>query len=252
MSDFFEATCRGLRLLEEENKRRWAAEDGDGKWHVSDLTGCPRYALQRRKGTLPTNTKPIENLLVMEAGKDMHERIQDAHRRAGTLVRADFAASPWTVTAPDLRGHPDLLTLISPERGMELWDIKSLKEGGYRNKGHVIDRIRDEDGAQLNVYMGLTGVKRGGIVYVNRNSGEFTDIEWHYDPNLFEKSMQALRMLKRWESDGTMPDPLDADRFPCTYTTRDKIRVDCQYYSLCHPDRAVASKMREVAVAATG
>lgn len=245
--DFYEAVEKGIRLREEEGKKRWEAEDRDGRFHVSDATSCPLKVLLRRRGTESTNEEPLESILVKEAGKVFHELLQDAHRRAGTLVRADFEDEPWAVAPDDteVRGHPDLLTLLSSKRGLELWDVKSLKEGGYRDKRNgyrVIDTIKEDDGEQLNAYMGLLGVTRGGIVYVNRNNGEFNPIPWTFRRDLWEESQAKLAALRKWEASGLLPDPLDATRFPCTYRTKDGIRVDCRYYSRCHPEAQCTSR----------
>lgn len=248
--DFEAAVEKGIQLRERENRERWQAEDADGKFHVSDLTGCPRYVLQRRRKAPPTNRRPLVSTLVQEVGKQFHELLQDAHRRAGTLVRADFQDAPWTVSDGILRGHPDLLTLLSMDRGLELWDIKSLKEGGYRTKGgHVIDTVKGDDGEQLNAYMALTGVHQGGIVYVNRNSGEFTPVAWRFDEALWRDSLKKLAGLKKWDEGNGLPEPLDPAKFPCTYSTKDGVRVDCIFYSGCHPDRAVASRLEQEAAA---
>lgn len=179
-----------------------------------------------------------------EAGKGFHELLQDAHRRAGTLVRADFEADPWTVTGGLLRGHPDLLTLLGMEHGLELWDIKSVKDGGYRIV--LKDGIKDDDAEQLNAYMALTGVKQGGIVYVNRNNGEFQDLAWTFNEDLWQSSMEKLAALKKWDQGDGLPDPLDPKNFRCSYTTKDRVRVDCQFYSLCHPQLAAPSRITPV------
>lgn len=237
-----EALEKGLRMIEAEGAANWSSKDGDGKLHVSDLTAC-RLAVQLRRRNVPiTNIKPVEDILVKEAGKGFHELLQLALKKAGVLIRADFKEDPFTIEDGSVRGHPDVLCLLDAGRGLEVWDIKS-KKTRYFGKNKVI-APSEEEMTQIHAYMGPLGIKQGGFIFVNRDNGRYYPVRIDWQESIYEEGKQLANRILLDDKSEKLPERLEPDNWRCRYQTADGIEVTCAWFSRCWPEYPTKTVIR--------
>ena len=234
-STVMDAIAHGMALREKKRRSAWAGEDD--RIHVSELKDCERRVIFTRIGMPITHVEDPANRLMMDVGTAYHHVIQEMLKDAGVHVRSDDADNPWIVSNDQIVGHPDCLIVLGEHA--PVLDFKSIKEAGFDR----LQLAKNDDVLQLNCYLGLLNMKKGRLVYVNRNNGKIKEFEVDYDHDLWiECWQQRAPMLKQAIEDaktiGILP-PVNIDfgakSYPCYYATRDGIETYCRFHGHCWP-----------------
>lgn len=232
-----EGLDRGFRIEQAEGIERWKHDD-DPRIHVSEVKGCSRYVVLNRFFIPDTHEKPIDEMMVMEVGKALHEKYQTYLKRSGFLVRADFEHDKWVVGDDLFVGHPDADYILVG--GSEIVDFKSIRQGGWER----LNGPKEDDVVQVTCYMGLTGRRKGRLVYVSRDSGKRKEFAFDFNPLLWAEARQdakaLLLLIEDALANGAVP-PIpphlreeQGKGFPCWYRTKDNADgFFCSKYGHC-------------------
>lgn len=105
------------------------------------------------------------------------------------------------------------------QRNQAIIEMKTMSDKSF-NSGDT----RDYHEAQLNFYMGRTGINRGYLIYMNRDNPEDTPHVYGYefDPELYKKSLENVKRarttIRRMEANGIIG-PADS------YGLVDRLRI---------------------------
>ena len=159
----------------EANKR-----ETTDKIHVTEATGCLRYAYFRRTVEL----KPEANYYTF-----MGTAIHDA------ILKFITDRTEIHVENDVLDGYADAIVEINGRKYvLELKTVKRLPQKPY--KSHV---------EQVNCYMNMLGIDKGIIVYVQRSDGRKAVFVVDRDPDLFTVTLDKARYLRKCLDEGKPP-----------------------------------------------
>lgn len=166
----------------------------------------------------PTGEGHPEWIVSADLGSWLHERVEGWLRDIGGLVKAEF-----NVKSEDgaLSGRVDALLADTVTPVVEGTDLPAAREDGYEalievaGEQFILDAktVSDKDFkagvksfkipgyvAQISVYGRLLGVRKGIILLVNRNTGEFNDLEFDIDFDYADRLLErASKVMKATE-----------------------------------------------------
>jgi len=127
--------------------------------------------------------------------------------------RTEFQFCEPMVMSDELRvrGYVDGIVRL-PARPLEVWDYKTVKSTSVR---YVKQRPYDNNVRQLNVYMGLSGIHYGRLIYVDRGSSApwdgVIDHAITYDHHMFEQTIARASDFREAAKDPERPIPACPD-----------------------------------------
>jgi CRISPR/Cas system-associated exonuclease Cas4 (RecB family) len=103
-------------------------------------------------------------------------------------------------------------------------ELKSISDSGFKYLGKG---AKEAHIMQLQLYMHITGIKQGCLLYENKNNQEMKEFFISYDAVMAEKIMKKIASANKHVNEGTLP-PKEFERtdFECVY---------CDYKDLCWP-----------------
>jgi len=211
------------------------ADDGHRPHLGASLIGhaCERY-LWLTFHWAKAKKWPGRMLRLFETGQLEEPRIVANLRRIGVQVHETAPdGKQWRVSAVGghFGGSMDAAAVGLPE-APKTWHVlefkthndKSFKE--LLTKG--VEKSKPQHWAQMQTYMGLTGMERAMYVAVCKNTDEIYTERVEFDPTEFAKIMaRAERVITAAEP------PLRCSNDPSWYVCK-----MCDFYSLCHGEEA--------------
>ncbi|MEE9446187.1 MAG: PD-(D/E)XK nuclease family protein [Cocleimonas sp.] len=215
---------------------------GLGEYRASQIPYCPKKQILRKK---PEWMDPIvldliipDKLLVNDpvalgsnqSGNAIHENVQNTVKKSietfaiEKKVKSTFFGSVNGLLEPfTIGGHIDLILLLGNK--LCIVDIKTFK----RVERYPAERYMPNEKYldQLAIYMGLTGIKKGFILYINREDFEplFYDID---RPDIrFTNMLKKCNEMLIHETNATLPETLPKEYKK--YTGRMELNWECNY-----------------------
>lgn len=125
-----------------------------------------------------------------EVGTTLHKVLQRKWKRMGVLVGAEERLYNEQL---GISGHYD--AILNMGQGNTLVDIKTVNDRRYQE---AIKHPFSEHFSQVNYYLHETGVKRGGIVYVNRDKPwETTSHYFNFNPGRFSSDINKVQKARQ-------------------------------------------------------
>ena len=235
------------------------------KFYPSSAGMCSRRIVYQMMG-FPGDDPDGRLLLIFENGNYYHNRIETVLGNTGLLIAPElsFKKEEWrisgrsdaviynflphessdniiTLTEPiyqlddsgeavrDEDGHrieTGTKTLFTgPDNDIMIVELKSISDSGFK----YLDRTggKDTHKKQLQLYMYLTGIKIGMLLYENKNTQEMKEYILPYDPVLAQEVVDQIILVNKCVDEGTFPDKeYDQLSFECRY---------CPYSNICWP-----------------
>jgi CRISPR/Cas system-associated exonuclease Cas4 (RecB family) len=121
-----------------------------------------------------------------------------------------------------ITGYKDLYE--GPDNDVMIVELKSISESGfnYLNRGP-----KDNHKRQLHLYMYLTGIRAGMLLYENKNTQELKEFIIEYDEELAKEVVEQIIMVNKHVDENKLPEKeYNRTDFECRY---------CPYKNICWP-----------------
>lgn len=138
----------------------------------------------------------------MSMGTAVHEQIQQALEAAGLLVESELEIK---IQDPPIRGYLDAIIDWQDEK--IVCEIKTTRQESFAFK-QLNGKPSANHLIQLLIYLKATGLKRGFLLYVNKNDQSFVVIPVELDETneeIIENVFAWLRETYKAYSDGILP-----------------------------------------------
>jgi CRISPR/Cas system-associated exonuclease Cas4 (RecB family) len=220
------------QTLKEENEGRRASRS----FHASSIGDCGRKMWYGLKA-FPQDPVVDHSSWKRDAaaGNAIHDQYQSMLIRAGVVLSADeaLAAAGWKredygddVILPKyamelplppnpyrIGGRIDAIVKVEGDHW--IMDIKTVKEkdftamtpGNFRFKKYM---------AQLNIYMGFSGIHNALIWLICRNDSKMREFQVFYDEDWFKATLERISRLKVMVDEFILPPP-EPDFFGCGF-----------------------------------
>lgn len=235
------------------------------KFYPSSAGMCSRRIVYQMMG-FPGEISNGRGLLILENGNYFHSRIESILGDTGLLISPElsFKKEEWRVSGRSdaiihnfLEHEPstNIITLKEaiydldekgeakrgedghriilgekvvyegPDNDVIIVELKSISDSGFK----YLDRTGGKDGhkKQLQLYMHLTGIKMGMLLYENKNTQEMKEYFVPYDPEMAQVIIDQIILVNKCVDEGTFPEKeYDQLSFECRY---------CPYSNICWP-----------------
>jgi len=127
---------------------------------------CPRYWYMAFEGANFDNSNDAISIANMDNGSDAHSRIQAAMERTGKLVETEREIN---LDSPPIRGFVD--AIIEWDGELIAGEIKTTRQETFAFRVSTM-KAPGYQLIQLLIYMKVLGLKRGFMLYENKNTHE--------------------------------------------------------------------------------
>lgn len=134
-------------------------------------------------GLNPTADDDMEEIL--ETGTTMHRWVQSILEQRNMLVTAEL---PVFDPYHDVSGHIDAI-VRDADNSKYILEIKTINEKGFRE----LSGPKQTHMGQIQFYMAATGIKRGSLLYINRDNPQFTEtFNVTFNPKIHRSNLRDL------------------------------------------------------------
>lgn len=193
--------------------------------------GCGRMLYYRYSGEAPERRTPPRIKRIFDIGSYLHDMLQ-------TYLENICRSSPFLFFEREVVVSPEdsklaaeyeiystmdgLFTISAPgsENIVFVVEIKTISADMFK----TLTSALDYNIVQLNVYMALTGIHRGVIIYINKNDGNLLDFPLAFEPKIWKAVTEKINYVRDCRDKGTIPDR--EVHFFCG---------DCKYNHICKP-----------------
>jgi hypothetical protein len=193
---------------------------------LSETGDCPRKRVLKAQGKPVTHQSSDDALRTMETGNLWEHWLAERIGAVTPILPQVVVTTPYGAS-----GHIDLLARID---GQEL--ILEIKAVSQWTKVLPDPRHVQQVQAYLHFYGRQNGISRAQLLYIHRENGAGPFIHpITYDPaegERIERELQALRVTIDAGADCQIPDGMQADQFPCSWSSRTG-GGHCAYYGYC-------------------
>jgi CRISPR/Cas system-associated exonuclease Cas4 (RecB family) len=218
-----------------------------GKFYPSSCGRCSRAIVYQMSG-YPKPEMDARSLLILSNGTSFHERMEAIMGGAGIMIAPELSISSKELNISGrsdaiIKNHLDhetnevIVTLTDPEgkvvyEGPEsevlIVELKSINQRGFdwitKKQEH-----KEEHELQLQLYMYLTGIRQGILLYENKNKQELAEFPIKYDQKKVDFVVNKIKTVNKHVEDGTLP--------PREYVKTDFECRYCEYADICWPKR---------------
>lgn len=185
---------------------------------------CPRrWVLAFRGESMWNDEVDAVGMATMKNGTASHERIQAALQKAGVLVEAEREI---TNVDPPIRGFIDAIVEIDGERAVV--EIKTTREEAFRARQTTMTAM-PQHMYQILLYLKLTGLKTGILLYENRNDLSMLAIRVDLDEEneaIIDEALDWMRQVWKAYQDDLLP--------KCAFRKDSKACKGCPFYPSCY------------------
>jgi len=185
------------------------------RFYITDAGKCPRAVFFKFKNA---PKEPIEARLmrIFEHGESIHRNIFNI------LYRLKIGCTT-EIRIPDqeiVSGRADAILCINNEN--YVLDIKSINSMLFRK----LEEPKEENIYQVQLYMHFFGIKKGLLLYVDKDQQNLKEFFLEYDESLCKGLMDKFYALKSQIETDVLPAKLEdyPRNWQCTY---------CQYKDIC-------------------
>ncbi len=175
---------------------------GIGKYYPSEIGNCLRKVWYTYK--FPQEISP-ELLKIFEAGNILHgfvvEVLKSEKNKDVKLLKTEF---PFKHNVDDFQisGRIDNLVLVNASGKEVLIEVKSTGDLGF-----VMAEPKPENVMQLQLYMHLTGIHEGVLLYIDKRNLQSQVFTVPYDEKEAEEIIERFRKLHNCLKGENLPDP---------------------------------------------
>lgn len=238
------------------NKMKRVAEGRIGKFYPSSVGRCRRSIAYQMLG-YPGKQIPGQNLLIMENGTSFHERMEKIFEEMGIMIAPELKltdgelrisgrsdALVWNFLREEDEPDGEHIELYRSVKDAEGNDVEELVYSGPSNDVLIIEfkSIKDKKydklpktkpdkkhNMQLQLYMYMTGIRRGAVYYEDKDNQEQKYYMVDYDEKVVDKVVGDIKYVIGHLDAGTLP---DRDFAPVSMDCR-----WCDFYEICYPPR---------------
>jgi len=188
-------------------------------FYVTDIAGCPRAVFFSMTGEIGEKT-PAGGIKKMRMGSKIHEHLMGDMFSSGMRVVAS------EISIPDnelIHGRADCIVCIDNE--LILLDFKSIMSFGYK----IINdkKLNEEHIAQVNLYLHFFNLKRGFLIYMNKDNQDLLEVEVLYDEKKALECLDKLKDLRLKIDNKILPEiPTNLEGWKCAYCSHRKLCKD--------------------------
>jgi len=184
------------------------------RFYISDAGRCPRMVFFKIKKAPRRELEP-QVLRTFDHGDYIHRLILNTLFSLGLVRASEINIPPQEI----IGGRAD--AIISLDNNLYVLDIKSIS-----GRTKILDNPKEEDNAQLQLYLHFFKIPRGILLYVNKDTQELNEFLMDYNPNLARNLLDGLSKLKVKVDSNIIPSRIPAypDGWHCQY---------CQFFEIC-------------------
>ena len=183
--------------------------------YISDAGKCPRQIFFKFKKA-PREKMDARILRIFEHGEYMHRNIFNILYRLRIGITTEVPIPPQEL----ISGRADAILCINSEN--YVLDIKSMNSMIFRN----LTEPKKDNVAQLQLYLHYFNIKKGLLLYIDKDKQEMKEFIVDYDENLVQRLLQGFETLKQKIESNVIPPKLAdySSNWQCQY---------CQFRDVC-------------------
>jgi len=184
-------------------------------FYITDAGKCPRAIFFKFKNA-PRAKMDARVLRIYEHGEYLHRNILNILIRLGLVVAAEINIPNKELVS----GRADAILSINNE--LYVLDIKSINSMLFRN----LTAPKEENVYQIQLYLHFFNIKKGILLYIDKDQQEIKEFSVEYDPELCQRLLQEFERLKEKIDADIVPSALDdyPQNWQCNY---------CQFREIC-------------------
>ena len=185
------------------------------RFYITDAGKCPRAVFFRFKNA-PREAIDARIMRIFEHGEHMHRNIFNILYRLRIGVTTEIPIPSQEI----ISGRADAILCINNEN--YVLDIKSMNSMIFRN----LQQPKEENVFQLQLYLHYFKIKKGILLYIDKDQQEIKEFFVDYDPELVEGILEKFNVLKGQVETNTIPARLAEypKNWQCNY---------CQFKDIC-------------------
>lgn len=214
------------KLLEEYlvGLQKSSTRDSRNKFYPSSVGRCCREIYYNMCG-YPQAPPDARVLLVFENGHGFHERMEKLFERMGILIAPELPIKDPSLNvsgrtdaiiknvypgkerlAQDkivLKGLKGEVVFEGPNSEVIIVELKSINSRGFTR---VVSKGAKEDHIwQLQLYMYMTGIRQGILLYENKDTQELHEVWVPYDKAIADRIVNKIKYVNKCVAEGTIP-----------------------------------------------
>ncbi len=184
-------------------------------FYITDAGKCPRAIFFKFKKVSKEDIDP-RVLRLFDHGDSIHHLILKPLISLGLTVWGEIKIPPQQI----ISGRAD--AVLSIENELYVLDIKSMNSMVFRG----LDKPKEENVYQVQLYLHFFNIKKGILLYVNKDTQELKEFIFEYDPVVAKTLLANFYSLKEKIDSDIVPKRLDSwpDDWQCRY---------CQFKEIC-------------------
>ena len=184
------------------------------RFYISDAGRCARMVFFKIKKA-PRRELEARVLRTFDHGDYIHRLILNTLFSLGLVRASEINIPPQEIIA----GRAD--AIISLDNRLFVLDIKSIS-----GRTKILDKPKEEDNAQLQLYLHFFKIPKGILLYVNKDTQELNEFLVEYNPHLSQNLLSELSKLKIKVDSNVIPTriPDYPEGWHCQY---------CQFFYIC-------------------
>jgi len=185
------------------------------RFYITDAGKCGRAVFFKFKNA-PREKLDPRILRLYEKGEYLHRNIISILIRMGILVASEVNIPGQEMIA----GRADGIVSLNNE--LYLLDIKSMNSMIFRG----LNEPKEENICQLQLYLHYFNIKKGILLYIDKDQQEIKEFTINYDKNLVQSLLKNFTDLKQKVDSNVIPDRLPnyPQNWQCQY---------CQFKEVC-------------------
>ena len=153
---------------------------------------CDRYLYLAYQGRLSTQTITGKTSRIFDNGSHLEIRMKIYFERMGVFLAAEQSVK---LANPNISGRYDFL-ISHIKHGRVIVELKSINDKGFQA---LIEAPKPEHAVQLQIYLNLSGIDNGIVLYENKNDQELKAFKLAKDTkiwdNIIERCIRIQNML---------------------------------------------------------
>lgn len=220
-----------------------SAKHSGGKFYPSSVGKCLKAIVYQMNGVQAGQIEP-RALSIMSNGTAFHDRMEHTIKQAGIMVASELPLkNPELLISgrldliiknfEDHKPNKNIIKLASddgtvvyegPSNDVLIVELKSINDKGFQYLQKK-NEPKEEHVQQLQLYMHMTGIHRGLLLYENKNDQTLMDFWVDYDKYIADAVMLKIKKAAYYYKNGKYPNrDYQKDSFQCKY---------CNYRSIC-------------------
>ena len=166
-------------------------------FYITDAGKCPRAVFFKFKNA-PREALDPRILRIFERGEQMHQNIFNIFYRLRIGVTTEVKIPESEMVS----GRADAILCLDGENYVV--DIKSMNSMVFRK----LSEPKEENIFQIQLYLHFFQIKKGVLLYIDKDRQEIKEFIVEYDKNLVEKLLVNFKALKKQIESNEVPQAL--------------------------------------------